>query len=120
MAPPSTVTNNPTMPFSVTDILQPLDTDASASYKRSIEMAHALTANSSSSSYSIQRPSSNITSAASLCNPTFGPSSMHSSYYGPSSTNNQYYDYSTSFQNGGNSSGQYSASSCWYGPAASM
>ncbi len=117
MAPP---TSNSSMPFSVTDILQPLDTDVSASYKRSIEMAHALTANSSSSSYSIQRPSSNITSAASLCNSTFGPSSMHSSYYGPSSTNNQYYDYSTSFQNGGNSSGQYSGSPCWYGPAASM
>jgi hypothetical protein len=111
MIPPSTVTNNSTMPFSVTDILQPLDADASTSYKRSIEMAQALTAASSSS--------------ASLCNPTFGPSSIHSSYYGPSSTtafssNNQYYDYSTSLQNSGNSTGQYSPSSCWYGSAASM
>jgi len=109
MVLPSTVTSNPTMPFSVTDILQPLDADTSSSYKRSINTA------SSSSSYSIQRPSN------SLCNPTFGPSS----YYGSSSTttfspNNQYYDYSTSFQNGGNPTGQYSPSSCWYGPAASM
>jgi hypothetical protein len=112
------------MPFSVTDILQPLDADTSASYKRSIEMAQALTAASTSSSYSIQRPSNNTTSA-SLCNSAFGPSSVHSSYYGPSSTtpfsaNNQYYDYSTSFQNSGNSTGQYSPSSCWYGSAASM
>jgi len=83
-------------------------------------MAHALAAaaSSSSSTYSIQRPSNNITST-SLCNPTFAPSSVHSSYYGPSS-NNQYYDYSTSFSNTGNPTGQYSPSSCWYGSAASM
>ncbi len=117
MAPPSTITSNSTMPFSVTDILQPFDVDTSASYRRSIEMAQALTAASSSSSssaYSIPRPSSNT-----LCNPTFGPASVHNNYYGPSSTtafspNNQYYDYS------GNSTGQYSPSSCWYGSAASM
>jgi len=118
MAPPSTITSNPAMPFSVTDILQPLDTDTSASYKRSIEMAQALTAASSSSAYSIQRPSSNTTSA-NLYNSTFGPTSVHSSYYGPSS-NNQYYDYGASFSNGGNTTGQYSPSSCWYGSAASM
>lgn len=118
MAPPSTITSNSAMPFSVTDILQPLDVDASASYKRSIEMAQALTAASSSSAYSIQRPSSNTTSA-NLYNSTFGPTSVHSSYYGPSS-NNQYYDYGTSFPNGGNTTGQYSSSSCWYGSAASM
>ena len=107
MGPSSTA-----MPFSVTDILQPLDADASASYKRSIEMAQALTAASSSSAYSIQRPSSNTTSA-NLYNSTFGPTSVHGNYYGPSS-NNQYYDYS------GNTTGQYSPSSCWYGSAASM
>jgi len=109
MVPHSAVISNPTMPFSVTDILQPFDADASASYKRSIEMAQALTAASSSSAYSIQRASNN---------PTFGPSTTHNSYYVPSSTNNQYYDYSTSFQNGGNSTGQYPPSSCWYGSAA--
>jgi hypothetical protein len=122
MVHPPTITSNSSMPFSVTDILQPLDIDASSSYKRSLEMVQVLAA-SSSSAYSTQRPSSNTTSA-SLCNPTFGPDS---SYYGPSSTtafspNNQYYDYSASFQNGGNSSsitGQYSPSSCWYGSAAS-
>jgi hypothetical protein len=75
-------------------------------------MAQALTAASSSSAYSIQRPSSNTTSA-NLYNSTFGPTSVHGSYYGPSS-NNQYYDY------GGNTTGQYSPSSCWYGSAASM
>jgi hypothetical protein len=98
MAPPSTVTSNPNMPFSVTDILQPL----------------AVTS-SSSSSYSTQRSSSN---------PAFAPLSIHNNYYGSSATafspNNQYYDYSTSLQNGGNSTGQYSPSSCWYGSAASM
>jgi hypothetical protein len=92
-------------------------------------MAHALAAaasSSSSSTYSIQRPSNNITST-SLCNPTFAPSSVHSSYYGPSSStatafspNNQYYDYNTSLSTSGNSTGQYSSNSCWYGSAASM
>jgi hypothetical protein len=114
------------MPFSVTDILQPLDVDASTSYKRSLEMAHALA--SSSSVYNPQRPSTSVT-PASLCNPTFGPTSVHSNYYGPTATstsafspNNQYYDYSSTLQNGGNTNtvtGQYSPSSCWYGSAAS-
>jgi len=124
---PSTAISNPGMPFSVTDILQPLDVDASTSYKRSLEMAHALA--SSSSVYNPQRPSTSVT-PASLCNPTFGPSSVHNSYYGPTATstsafspNNQYYDYSSTLQNGGNTNsvpGQYSPSSCWYGSAASM
>jgi hypothetical protein len=123
---PSTATSNSGMPFSVTDILQPLDVDASTSYKRSLEMAHAL-ASSSSSVYNPQRPSTSVT-PASLCNPSFGPSSVHSSYYGPTATstsafspNNQYYDYSSTLQNGGNPNavtGQYSPSSCWYGSAA--
>lgn len=112
MAPPST------MPFSVTDILQPVDTDTSASYKRSIEMAQALTSASSSSAYSIPRPSNNLTST-NLYNSTFGSSAVHNSYYG-SSSNSQYYDYSVSFPNAGNTTGQYSPGSCWYGPAASM
>ncbi|CAF1064456.1 unnamed protein product [Rotaria sordida] len=127
MVPPSTLTNNPGMPFSVTDILQPSDIDASTSYKRSIEMAHALAASSSSSSsvYSTQL-SSNHTTSTNLSSPTFGPSSIHNSYYGSSSSttattfspNNQYYDYSSTFQNTGNSTGQYSSSPCWYGSAA--
>lgn len=112
LLPPST------MPFSVTDILQPLDADPSATYKRSIEMAQALSAATSSSTYPIARPSSSATST-NLCNPSFGPSAVHNSYYGPSSTNSQYYDYSTSFHNGTTSTGQYPPSSCWYGPAAS-
>jgi hypothetical protein len=121
---PSTAGSNTGMPFSVTDILQPLDVDASVSYKRSLEMAHAL-ASSSSSVYNPQRPSTSVT-PASLCNPAFGP---HSSYYGPTATstsafspNNQYYDYNNALQNGGNTNsvtGQYSPSSCWYGSAAS-
>ena len=126
LIPPSTLTSNPGTPFSVTDILHPLDVDVSTSYKRSIEMAQALaaTSTSSSSAYSIQRPFNNRPST-SLCNPTFGSSSTHSSYYGPSSTpafpsNNQYYDYNTALQTSGNSTGQYSPSSCWYGSAASM
>ncbi|CAF1267747.1 unnamed protein product [Rotaria sp. Silwood1] len=125
---PSIVGTNTGMPFSVTDILQPLDIDASTPYKRSLEMAHALAASSSSSSiYNSQRSSTSATSA-SLCNPSFGPSSVHSSYYGPTATstsafspNNQYYDYSSTLQNGGNTNtvtGQYSPSSCWYGSAA--
>jgi hypothetical protein len=124
---PSTAGSNTGMPFSVTDILQPLDVDASTSYKRSLEMAHAL-ASSSSSVYNPQRPSTSVT-PASLCNPAFGPSSVHSSYYGPTATstsafspNNQYYDYSSTLQNGGNTNtvtGQYSPTSCWYGSAAS-
>ncbi|CAF4216078.1 unnamed protein product [Rotaria sp. Silwood2] len=125
MVPPPTLTNNPSMPFSVTDILQPSDIDASTSYKRSIEMAHALAAVSSSSSSSVYSTqlSSNHVASTNLSNPTFGPSSIHNSYYGPSSTttfspNNQYYDYSSSFQNSGNSTGQYSSSPCWYGSAA--
>ena len=125
MAPP-TVNNNTGMPFSVSDILQPLDMDASTSYKRSMEMAQALAAasNSSSSSvYSAQRPSSSVT-PASLGNPSFASSSIPANYYGSSSTstfspNNQYYDYSGSFPNGAGVNGQYSSSSCWYGPAAS-
>ncbi|CAF1286594.1 unnamed protein product [Adineta steineri] len=122
---PSTAISNPGMPFSVTDILQPLDVDASTSYKRSLEMAHALA--SSSAVYNPQRPSTSVT-PASLCNPTFGPTSVHNSYYGPTATstsafspNNQYYDYSSTLQNGGNANsvtGQYSPSSCWYGSAA--
>ena len=112
LLPPST------MPFSVTDILQPMDADPSAAYKRSIEMAHALSAATSSSAYPVARPSSSTTSA-NLCNPSFGPSTVHHSYYGPSSTNSQYYDYSTSFPNSTTTAGQYSPSSCWYGPAAS-
>lgn len=124
---PSLVGANTGMPFSVTDILQPLDVDASAPYKRSLEMAHAL-ASSSSSIYNSQRPSTSAASA-SLCNPSFGPTSVHNSYYGPTATstsafspNNQYYDYSSTLQNGGNTNtvtGQYSPSSCWYGSAAS-
>ncbi|CAM4764537.1 unnamed protein product [Rotaria magnacalcarata] len=124
---PSIVGTNPGMPFSVTDILQPLDVDASSPYKRSLEMAHALASSSSSSIYNSQRPSTSATST-SLCNPSFGPSSIHSSYYGPTATstsafsqNNQYYDYSSPLQNGGNVNtvpGQYSPSSCWYGSAA--
>ena len=103
VAPSSTLTSNSSMSFSVTDILQPFDVDTSASYKRSIEMAQALTAASSSSSaYPLPRPTSNT---------AFG-SAHSSSYYGPSS-NNQYYDYN------GNPTGQYSPSSCWYGSAAS-
>ena len=125
MAPP-TVNNNAGMPFSVSDILQPLDMDASTSYKRSIEMAQALAAasNSSSSSvYSSQRPSSSVTPAG-LGNPSFAPSSIPANYYGSSSAstfspNNQYYDYGGSFPNGAGVNGQYSSSSCWYGPAAS-
>lgn len=123
----STAPSNSGMPFSVTDILQPLDVEASTSYKRSLEMAHAL-ASSSSAVYNPQRPSTSVT-PASLCNPSFGPSSVHSSYYGPTATstsafspNNQYYDYSGALQNGANTNsvtGQYSPSSCWYGSAAS-
>ncbi|CAF3653006.1 unnamed protein product [Adineta steineri] len=113
--PPS---SNPGTPFSVTDILHPLDADVSSSYKRSIEMAQALAVASSSSTssvYSTQRSTNNT---------TFAPSSIHSTYYSPSSTtnfphNNQYYDYNTTLQNSANSStGQYSSSSCWYGSAA--
>ena len=126
---PSTAPGNTTgMPFSVTDILQPLDVDASNSYKRSLEMAHALASSSSTAVYNPQRPSTSVT-PASLCNPTFVPSSVHNSYYGPTATstsafspNNQYYDYSSTLQNGGNTgnvTGQYSPSSCWYGSAAS-
>lgn len=124
MVPSTTPTNTNGMPFSVTDILQPLDIDASNSYKRSLEMAHAL---SSTSAYSSQRPSTSVT-PASLCNPTFGPTSVHNSYYTPTATstsafspNNQYYDYSSTLQantNAANVSGQYSPSSCWYGSAA--
>lgn len=124
---PSAALGNTGMPFSVTDILQPLDVDASTSYKRSLEMAHAL-ASSSSSVYNPQRPSTSVT-PASLCNPAFGPSSVHNSYYGPTATstsafspNNQYYDYSSTLPNGANGNavtGQYSPSSCWYGSAAS-
>ncbi|CAF2104885.1 unnamed protein product [Rotaria magnacalcarata] len=122
MGPPSTLTNNPGMPFSVTDILQPYDIDASASYKRSIEMAQVLAAASSSSSSSSVYSSSHPT-PTNLSSSTFGPSSLHNGYYGSSSaaafpSNNQYYDYSSSFQNSANSSAQYSPSSCWYGPAA--
>lgn len=108
MPPPST------MPFSVTDILQqPADADASASYKRSMEMAQALTSSSTSSPYSIPRSSSN------LYNSTFGSSAVSNSYYG-SSSNSQYYDYGVSFPNAANPAGQYSPTSCWYGPAASL
>lgn len=123
MVPPSTLTNNSGMPFSVTDILQPSDIDASTSYKRSIEMAHVLAAASSSSAsssvYSTQLSSTHPTS-----NSTFGSSSIHNNYYGSSSTGpfpstNQYYDYTSSFPNSANSTSQYSPSSCWYGPAAS-
>lgn len=125
MAPP-TVNNNAGMPFSVSDILQPLDMDASTSYKRSMEMAQALAAasNSSSSSvYSSQRPSSSVT-PASFANPSFASSSIPANYYGSSSAsafspNNQYYDYGGSFPNGSGANGQYSSSSCWYGPTAS-
>ena len=124
---PSIAGSNSGMPFSVTDILQPVDVDASMPYKRSLEMAHAL-ASSSSAIYNSQRSSTNVTPAG-LYNPPFGPSSVHSSYYGSSaaspsafSPNNQYYDYSNTLQNGGNTNtitGQYSPSSCWYGSAAS-
>lgn len=108
MPPPST------MPFSVTDILQqPADVDASASYKRSMDMAQALTGSSTSSPYSIPRPSNNP------YNSTFGSSTVPNSYYG-SSSNSQYYDYGVSFPNAVNTTGQYSPTSCWYGPAASM
>ena len=124
---PSTVPTNSGMPFSVTDILQPMDVDGSASYKRSLEMAHAL-ASSSSAVYNPQRPSTSVT-PASLCNPSFPPSSVHGNYYGSTasstsafSPNNQYYDYSNTLPNGTNGNpvtGQYSPSSCWYGSAAS-
>jgi len=129
MVPPTTSAGTNGMPFSVTDILQPLDIDASNSYKRSLEMAHALASSSSTSVYNSQRPSTSVT-PASLCNPTFGPTSVHNNYYAPTATstsafspNNQYYDYNSSLQTNANSSnvtGQYSPSSCWYGPAASM
>lgn len=124
----STASSNSGMPFSVTDILQPLDVDASNSYKRSLEMAHALASSSSSSVYNPQRPSTSLT-PTSLCNPSFGPSSVHGNYYGSTATstsafspNNQYYDYSNTLSNGTNGNpvtGQYSPSSCWYGSAAS-
>jgi hypothetical protein len=131
------------MPFSVTDILQPLDSDGSTSYKRSHDITHGLTTASSSSSssssstttatnpgsYNLSRPSTSATPAG-LCNPTFIPSSVHSNYYhgnGSStatfSPNHQYYDYSSALPTGGtvNSiNSQYSPSSCWYGSAASM
>lgn len=124
---PSTIPTNSGMPFSVTDILQPMDIDASASYKRSLEMAHAL-ASSSSAVYNPQRPSTSVT-PASLCNPSFPPSAVHGNYYGSTasstsafSPNNQYYDYSNvlpNVTNGNPVTGQYSPSSCWYGSAAS-
>lgn len=128
MVPSTTPANASGMPFSVTDILQPLDLETSHSYKRSLEMAHALASSSSTSVYNPQRPSTSVT-PASLCNPSFGPASIHSSgYYGPTATstsvfspNNQYYDYSGTLQtNTNNVHGQYSPSSCWYGSAASM
>lgn len=127
MVPP-TMTGNSAMPFSVSDLLQPpFDMDPSASYKRSIEMAQALAAVSSSSTssnssvYSSQRPSTSATPSTSN-NPNFPPN-----YYGPPSNNpsgtfsssNQYYDYGNSFQNGATVNGQYGPNSCWYGPAAS-
>lgn len=129
---PSTATNtNTSMPFSVTDILQPMDADISTSYKRSLEMAHAIATSSSSSSSSVynpQRPSSSVTPVG-LCNPSFGPSAVHNSYYNPTVTstsafspNQQYYDYSSALPAGAPTNaitGQYSPSSCWYGSAAS-
>ena len=110
MGPPM-MNSNAGMPFSVCDILQPSDADASMSYKRSIEMAHAL---ASSSVYSTPRSSTSGT------HPSFGSSSAHNSYYVPSSSmalsppNNQYYDYGSSLPNG-----QYPSNPSWYGSAAS-
>lgn len=125
---PSTNNNNTSMPFSVTDILQPLDMDVSASYKRSLEMAHALASSSSAGAYNLSRPTASVT-PNSLCNSTFTPSSAHHNYYNPAvsststfSPNHQYYDYASSIPTNGATSalaGQYSPSSCWYGSAAS-
>ena len=108
--------NNGGMPFSVSDILQPLDMDGSNSYKRSIEMAQALAAASSSSSvYSSQRPTNSVTPGNIGPNNYYGVASTNSSF----PTNNQYYDYASSFSNSSSVNGQYPSNSCWYGPAAS-
>lgn len=130
---PSMSNNNTSMPFSVTDILQPMDSDASNSYKRSLEMAHALATSTSSSSstngYPLARPSTSI-SPTSLSHSSFAPSSVSNNYYNPTvsstsafSPNHQYYDYSATLPSAAGTapgiSGQYSPSSCWYGPAAS-
>lgn len=131
---PSMSNSNTSMPFSVTDILQPLESDTTASYKRSLEMAHALatstsTSSSSTNGYSLSRPSTSI-SPTSLSHSSFVPSSVSNNYYNPTvsststfSPNHQYYDYSATLPTPTGTapgiSGQYSPSSCWYGPAAS-
>ena len=137
MMPSIPMNNNGTMAFSVTDILQPFDVDTSNSYKRSLEMAHALATSSASSAaaaaaaaaYHLPRPSASIT-PASLCNSSFQSTSGHNNYYNSnvsssstfSPNNHQYYDYSGALPSNGTNnpiSGQYSPSSCWYGSTAS-
>ncbi|UJR14728.1 hypothetical protein I4U23_001720 [Adineta vaga] len=95
--------------------------DASASYKRSIEMAQALAVASSSVPPPPPSSSSVHTSQRLSNNSTFNSSVLHNNYYGstPAATfspNHQYYDYSTSFQHSGTVTGQYPSS--WYGSAA--